>query len=416
MSRASTPAPLRGLDGRRGRDYFSLDPAITHLNHGSYGATPTAALTFQDGLRRNMESNTLRWFENLPARHRAQREMLAPFVGAPVEELAMVHNASAAATAVFSSIPLTAGDEVLVTSHVYGAVAMGAARAARRAGAQFRTIPIPLAATDAQVCETVMDALTPRTRMLVVDHISSSTVRAFPVERLTELLADHGVVLVVDGAHALGILPRAAVRAPHVVWFGNLHKYPCAPRGSAVLVAQGEVADSLFPVIDSWGAEDPFPERFDQQGALDTTGFLSAAEAIRTLDEAFGWDTIREYSAQLGRYAISVIAPALGAIDGLDEAQSMRISGAGPRPAVGMPVAAQPSVRLPAGVATDGPAARALKDVLHERAGCEVGVSTWEGTGFIRISAHVYNEPADYDHFVDAAVPIIAECARAARA
>jgi len=394
---AKRPAALATIHGVHGREEFRLDPGRRHLNHGSYGAVPSRTIDHRAALIERLEANPFRWFEELPPRHASMRAAIAGYVGAPTDEIAMVANASAAASAVYASIPLHPHEEVLLTDHTYGAVAMGAQRYARHWGATVRTVPVPLAARSDEALATILDAVTERTRMVVVDHISSATARLFPVLELVDALAARDIIVVIDGAHSLGILPQAAVRAEHVVWFGNLHKYPCAPRGAAVLVAQGDLAQRLVPIIDSWGAELPYPERFDLQGSIDSTGFLSVAHAIDTLDELFGWDRIRNYSAELGTWATETVARALAELMDAD-----------PIADVGMPVPQQPLLRLPPGVAADAVGARLLKDRLATEADCEVGVSSWNGTGFIRISAHAYNEAADYEQFVARGIPVIA--------
>ncbi|MDP3207914.1 MAG: aminotransferase class V-fold PLP-dependent enzyme [Rhodoglobus sp.] len=391
------PPPLTTIHGVPGREEFRLDPAVGHLNHGSFGAVPSRTIDYRAELTTRLEANPFRWFEELPPRHASVRAAISSFVGAPPSEIAMVANASAAASTLFASIPLRSRDEVLITDHTYGAVAMGAQRYARHWGASVRTAPVPHAARSNETLATILDSVTDHTRMVIVDHISSATARLFPVVELVEALADRDIIVAIDGAHSLGILPEASVRAERAVWFGNLHKYPCAPRGAAVLVAQGDLAQRLFPIIDSWGAELPFPERFDLQGSVDSTGFLSAAHAIDTLEEQFGWDRIRAYSAELGAWAATTIASALGDLMDVD-----------PTPDVGMPVPQQPLLRLPPGVAADPDGARLLKNRLAVEAGCEAGVTTWSGTGFMRISAHAYNEAADYEQFLDRGIPVIA--------
>lgn len=391
------PTPLLSAEGTTGRDEFRLDPARRHVNHGSYGAVPARTIDFRTRLTEELEGNPFRWFEELPPRHAAVREALSAFAGAPADEIAMVTNASAAASSVYASLRLAPGDEVLLTDHIYGAVAMGARRIAGQWGAQLRVAPVPLAADEDETLAAVLAAVTDRTRLVIVDHISSATARLFPVQRLVDALADRDLVVLVDGAHALGILPASAVRARNAIWFGNLHKYPCAPRGAAVLVAQGELAQRLVPVIDSWGAELPYPARFDLQGAIDTTGFLSSAHAIDTLGSLFGWDRIRAHSRDLGAWAADLLADALAPL--MDTS---------PLPERGMPIAEQPLLRLPDGVAADPVGARLLKDRLAAEAGCEVGVASWKGTGFVRISAHVYNQADDYEQLVERGIPVIA--------
>lgn len=391
------PATLRTAEGTPGRQEFSLDPRRHHLNHGSYGAVPKRTIEHRSALSRELEANPFRWFEGLPERHASARSSLSAFVGAPAGEIAMVANASAGASAVLGSLTLQANDEVLVTDHVYGAVAMGVKRAARRWGSRVVVAAVPLEATADETLALLLNCVTTRTRLVVVDQISSATARAFPVAELANVLANRGITIVVDGAHALGILPTPALRAPHVVWISNLHKFACAPRGAAVLVAQGALADQLDPLIDSWGFDLPYPERFDRQGSVDTTGFLAAPHAIETMDALFGWERIRQYSAEFGEWAASTVSGSLAPL--MDDS---------PRPPVGMPVPQQPLLRLPAGVAVDSPSARDLKDRLATFADCEVGVSTWRGRGFIRVSGHAYSETTEIEQFIERGVPIIA--------
>lgn len=386
------------MSGVRGRDEFSLDPHQRHLNHGSYGAVPSRSIDHRATLTAQMEANPSQWFEDLPQQHNAARRALAPFVGAAADELAMVTNASAAASALLASFILSCGDEVVLTNHTYASVAMGAQRHAHQRNAAIRVAQVPLEANAGEALAAILEQVTDRTRLVFLDHISSATARQFPVDDIVEALSDRDIVIAIDGAHALGTLATPAVLAPRVVWFGNVHKFACAPRGAAVLVAQGDLAQSLMPVIDSWGANLVFPHRFDFQGTIDSTAFLSAAHAIDTLEGLFGWDRIRRYSTELGMWAAQEIATALGPLMDDD-----------PLPDVGMPSPAQRMLRLPAGVAIDGPRAHALKIRFARETNCEVGVFAWEGTGYIRLSAHVYNEAEDYEQFIECGLPIIAE-------
>jgi len=400
----TAPSPLTSAEGTTGRDEWVLDPAKRHLNHGSYGAVPRRTLEHQAALKRELERNPLRWFDSLPERLAAERAALAPFLGSPAHELAVIPNASAGASTVLASTRFEPGDEILVTDHVYGAVLMAAERAARRDGGVVRAVGIPLAAGSEETLELITGAVGPRTRMLIVDHVSSATARAFPVEELVAALEGSGVTIVVDGAHTPGLLDspaRVAGRSDGVVWFGNLHKFASAPRAAAVLVARGETAARLYPPIDSWGATLDYPERFDQQGTNDVTGFLSASYGIAELERLFGWQRIRDYAADLAAYAASIIAPALEALQDVPA-----------RPHVGMAQPAQPLLRLPDGIVTDGASQRVLKNRLSAEADVEAGIMVWRGQGFLRISAHAYNVAADYEQFVERGIPVIASMAR----
>lgn len=387
---------LHTVAGDAGRPLFALDPAVRHLNHGSYGASLRSTLEHQSRLKAELDSNPMRWFETLAPRHAAVREQLAEFLRTSSDTLAWVPNASAASTVVFSSLEFSAGDEIILTDHAYGAVAQGITRFVERRGARVVCVSVPLDAAEAQATELLLAAVTDRTRAVVLDQISSATARRLPVAAIAEALVDSGILVVVDGAHGFGILEEPIVPGEHVIWFGNLHKYGCAPRGAALLSARGEVAQRLWPTIDSWGAGESFPDRFDLQGSVDSTAFLSSAHAVTELAAEFGgWPRLRAFSAELGRYAADLLAESLAPISDDD-----------PRVEVGMPVAEQPLVRLPRGIAHDGPSARALKDAFAE-AGFEVGVSTFRGRGYVRISAHAYSEAIDFEIFAERAPQVI---------
>lgn len=403
MRSAGPQEPTRRLvavSGEPGRELFALDPAVRHVNHGSYGASLRTTLAYQASLKGELDANPMRWFENLPPRHAEVRDQLAGFLRVPSQTLAWVPNASAASTVVFSSIEFSEGDEVVLTNHAYGAVAHGIRRLVERRGARVVWVAVPLWADEAETVALLLAAVNERTRAVVLDQISSATARHFPVNAVATALADTDILVVIDGAHGFGILDQPVVPGANVIWFGNLHKYGCAPRGAAVLSAHGEIAQQLWPVIDSWGAAQPFPERFDQQGSLDSTAFLSAAHALTSMENSFGgWARIRAYSEEMGRYGADLLVEALASISDDDPAVN-----------VGMPVAQQPLVRLPRGVAHDAPGARALKDAFAA-SGFEVGVSAFEGRGYVRISAHAYNVADDFEALAESAPAIMLDSA-----
>ena len=402
------PTPLTTTENTTGSQEWALDPSKRHINHGSYGAVPRRTLEHQARLKRELESNPLRWFDGLPERLAAERAALAPFVGAAAHEIAVIPNASAGASVMFANLRLSAGDEVLTTDHVYGSVFMGALRFAQRFDATARMVAIPLAADPSETAELIIAAFTARTRILIIDHIASATARGFPIEALIAAADARGITVLVDGAHALGIVEqpaRSTEGSPSTAWFGNLHKYTASPRAAAVLVARGEFAQALYPLIDSWGLPLAYPERFDQQGSNDMTGFLSASYGIGEIERLFGWDRLRRYAAELSEYAVSIIAPALG-----------RLQDADPLVPLGMLQPLQRLLRLPAGVAVDGDSARLLKNRLSAEAGIEAGIMPWNGDGYLRLSAHAYNDASDYEQFVERGVPVVADIMRSSHA
>ncbi|MFJ3404811.1 aminotransferase class V-fold PLP-dependent enzyme [Promicromonospora sp. NPDC090134] len=393
---APAPAPVRLASGRPAREAWPLDPAVVHLNHGSFGAVPTEVLRHQDELRRQADLSPVGWFPRVAEHVAAARHEVAPFVGARAEDTAFVPNASAAATVVLNSLRLEPGDEILVTDHGYGAVTMGALRLARRFGARVRTVTIPLAASADDVVERFRTELTDAVRLVVVDQITSPTARLLPTARITALAHERGARVLVDGAHAPGLVADAAAVAGGDWWFGNLHKWPCAPRGSALLVTGAADRDDLWPLIDSWGAEEHYPERFDSQGTLDATSYLASGRAIEFVEREHGWARARETMTALADHGAAVIGAALQPHVDAPVATD-----------VGQPVVSMRLLRLPDGLGRDRRDADELRLRLLDLAGVESAFTSIGGVGYLRLSVHLYTEQRDFDVFVERAVPQI---------
>ncbi|MFI2364710.1 aminotransferase class V-fold PLP-dependent enzyme [Promicromonospora sp. NPDC019610] len=390
------PAPVRLASGRPARAAWPLDDAVVHLNHGSFGAVPTEVLRHQDELRRQADLSPVGWFPRVAELVAAAREEVAPFVGARPADTAFVPNASAAATVVLNALRLAPGDEILVTDHGYGAVTMGAQRLARRFGARVRTVTIPLAASADDVVERFRAELTDAVRLVVVDQITSPTARLLPTARIAELAHERGARVLVDGAHAPGLVPDAAAAAGGDWWFGNLHKWPCAPRGSALLVTRAPDRDDLWPLIDSWGAEEPYPRRFDAQGTLDATSYLASGRAIEFVEREHGWARARETMTALADHGAAVIGAALQPHVDAPVATD-----------VGLPVVSMRLLRLPDGLGRDRRDADELRLRLLDLAGVESAFTSIGGVGYLRLSVHLYTEQRDFDAFVERAVPQI---------
>ncbi|MFB4352309.1 aminotransferase class V-fold PLP-dependent enzyme [Microbacterium sp. LS_15] len=390
------PAPLTLKSGIRAREAWPLDPEVVHLNHGSFGAVPSAVVAHQDALRRRADLSPVEWFPRISERVREARERTAPFVGARPDDSVFVPNASAAATVVYNALQLEAGDEILVTDQGYGAITMGAERLARRFGATVRAVALPLLASDDEIVELFAAALSPRTRLIVVDQITSPTARVLPTRRIADLAGESGVRTLVDGAHAPGLIADAAAVAGGDWWFGNLHKWPCAPRGSALLVTTAPDRDELWPLIDSWAAREPYPERFDTQGTIDATTYLATPAAIDFVEDEFGWAAARVAMAQIADAGAELIAEALRPYGDED-----------PLTPLPSPVPSMRLVRLPLGLGASREEADALRMDLLDAVGVETAFTSFRGVGYFRLSAHLYTEAADFAAFVDRCVPQI---------
>jgi isopenicillin-N epimerase len=392
----TTPDPLVLADGSAAASAWVLDPALRHLNHASFGAVPRVALDHQREAQAEMERAPVAWFPGLPQRIAGVRTRIAPWLGVDPQRLAMVPNASGGASVVFTSIELSRGAEILVTNHGYGAVTMGAARLARRVGGSLRTVEVPLAADADEASAAILAAITDRTELIVIDHITSPTARRLPVAAVCAVARQRGITTLVDGAHAPLLLEDPVAEADADFWVGNLHKYGTAPRGTAVLVARPGPAALAYPLIDSWGGDLDFPERFDHQGTLDLTSWLAAPVALGFVEETFGWDRVRRYTTELAGWAQELLTTAMTDAFGVDC-----------RAQVGMPVGPIRLVGLPDGLVGGHLGANALRDRMLAEAGMETAFTHFEGRGYLRLSAHAYNTPADYLDLVERGIPLL---------
>lgn len=398
------PEPLLTPSGASASSDWSLDPAVRHLNHGSFGAVPVAAQRSQQSYRSKMDANPCDWFMDLTPRVAAARARVADFLGSDPDATALVPNASAGASVVYSNVPAWTGMRIVTTDHTYGAVRMGAERLARRWNGTLVTVAIALEATADDAFAAIAAELTPGTGLVVLDHVTSATARELPAGRIAAEGRRLGIPVLVDAAHSPGIFAQPLAGIDADFWIGNLHKFACAPRGTAAIVASGPHTQSLYPLIDSWGAPEAYPDRFDQQGTLDISSYLAAATSFDTVEEHYGWDAVRRYMTELGDYAQGVVTTALSETTGTDAAVD-----------VGVPVAGLRLIRLPDGLVTTPDAAHDLRALIATRLGIETAITEWNGQGFLRLSIHAYNTAEDYEDFVERAVPFIVEQAWAAQ-
>lgn len=386
---SATSNALWGDDWPDVRASWPLEHTVAHLNHGAYGAVPTPVLEEQQSWRDRMESNPTRFFtREAPAALDEARAEVAHFLGADPENTVFLENVTTAVSTVMSCVPLTGEDEILITDHAYGAVGIAAQRWAAEAGAAVVTIHIPLAADDDEVLAAVLAGVTPRTRLAVIDHVTSPTARRLPLVALVPALQDRGVAVFVDGAHAPAMVDVEIDRIGADFYAANLHKWASAPRGTAVLHVRELWQAQLRPLVASWGEGHGFPAGFADSGTRDVTAWLAAPRALRLLDR-LGFERLRRHNVELAVLGQCTVAEGLGlAVEAL------------PRdPAVSMQL-----IPLPEGVAGSVAAAAAFQTLLSERAAVEVGVTSWTGQGFLRVSAQAYNAPADYERLA-AALP-----------
>ena len=246
-----------------------------------------------------MHTNPMRFFkrEQRPSVESA-RERAAAFVGADPAGFALIPNATSGASTVLSAIALEPGDEVLVTDHGYGAVSYAVERACARTGARMVTAEVPLDAAAELIEQVLVGAVTPRTRLAVIDHVTSPTARRFPVERLVPALRDRGVAVLVDAAHAPGMLPLDLTALDPDYWVGNFHKWACAPSGSAGLYVSARHRATIRPLVASWNEPYGYPRAFDYLGTADLTPWLATPAALDLFDR-LGWGDVRRHNRAL---------------------------------------------------------------------------------------------------------------------
>lgn len=236
------------------RDQFLLDPGIAFLNHGSYGACPRPVLDAWQGWQRELERNPVEFLgRRSAALLRAARERLATELGAAADDLVFVPNATTGVNTIAQSWPLAPGDEVLATDHEYGACEAAWQFVCRARGAVYRRAAVPLPFDPATFASRLLGAAGERTRLIYVSHLTSTTALIFPLAELVTAAHARGIAVVVDGAHAPGQLPLALDALGADAYTGNLHKWVCAPRGSAFLHVRREVQPQVQAPVISWG-------------------------------------------------------------------------------------------------------------------------------------------------------------------
>lgn len=306
------------------RDHWLLDPAVAFLNHGSFGACPRVVLEHQAALRAELERQPVRFFlRSLQPRLDAARVAVAGFVDADVEGFAFVRNASAGVNAVLRSLALAPGDELLVTDHGYGACTLAAEYVAKRAGARVVTVKLPFdGITPEGVIDAILAAVSDRTRLALVDHITSPTGLVFPIDAIVAALDARGVDTLVDGAHAPGMVPLSVRAIGAAYYTANLHKWTCAPKGAGFLAVRGDRIDGIVPTSVSHGhgfstalaKRSRYHLEFDWTGTDDPTPWLCAPVAIDAVGAMHpdGWRGWMGRNRALALWGRTLLAEALG--------------------------------------------------------------------------------------------------------
>jgi isopenicillin-N epimerase len=368
--------------------HWTLDPEVTFLNHGSFGATPRAVLEKQSELRARLEREPIRFMiKELEGMLDGARTIVADFVGADAKDLAFVQNATTGVNSVLRSLDLRVGDELVVTNHEYNACRNALDYVAERAGAKVVAvdIPLPVSSEDA-IVERVVSAIGPRTRLILIDHVTSPTAMVMPIARIARQTK---VPVLVDGAHGPGQV-EVDLRSLGVAYYtANCHKWMCAPKGCAILWVREDLQPSVRPAVISHGANSPRTDRsrflieFDWTGTLDPTPWLCVGDSIRTVAAMVpgGWAEVRARNHALAVDARKILLDALG----------------------GEPLCPEPMLGAMAAVSiSDG--GMDLGDRLVGEHGIQVPIVIFPcpPKRLVRVSAHLYNAREEYAYLARA--------------
>ena len=388
------------------KEHWLLEREIAYLNHGSFGATPIAVLAKQDEYRHQLEREPIRFMirELEPMLDRV-REQLGAFVGADPAGLAFLPNATAGVNAVLRSLDLDKHDEIVVTTHEYNATRNIAEFAAQLAGAKvvIAELPFPIASPD-DVVKRVLARVNDRTRLLVIDHVTSQTALILPIEKIIAELQSRGVDVLVDGAHAPGMFPLDLRTLGAAYYTANLHKWVCAPKGAAFLYVRENRRASIRPIAISHGANSTRTDRsryqleFDWTGTFDPSPWLCVADSLRFMETLVdgGWPEIMRRNHALALRARDIVCSALGIAP----------------PAPDAMLGSMASFPLPDGrsLATSALNPDPFQDALFYEFKIEVPVMPWPGPPhrLLRISAQLYNDESEYERLADAVRTLIA--------
>ena len=388
-SSTDTDSPLRSL--------FLLDPDLAFLNHGSFGACP-----------RPVFENYVEWirhFESSPVKYHARnfqeimlgaRTALGRFINVVPNDVVYVTNATVAVNIVAKSLQLGPGDELLTTDHEYGACNRTWELLRRKQGFDVSRITIPTPVSTSQdIVERVVAGFTERTKALFISHITSPTALIFPIAEICQRAREHGIITVVDGAHAIGQIPLDLQKIDPDFYTSNLHKWLCAPKGSAFLYARPDVQERLDPLVVSWGWEPAVPvdstfiAHHEYQGTREVAPFLATESALAFRDE-HNWNNVSQRCHRLVRGARTVLSERFGFIPTSPDSDEW--------------YAQMSAFFLPEHV--DGPE---LQRRLFDEHGVEIPVFEWNGQHLIRVSIQAYNQQSDLDRLYSGIEAIIGD-------
>jgi isopenicillin-N epimerase len=370
--------------GKEIRKRWLLDEDVAFLNHGSFGACPRDVLVAQSEWRTKMERQLVKFITvDAPPAMKDSLEKLGVFINAKESDIVFVDNATTAVNAVVRSLmwKFKPGDELFTTTHVYNAMRKSLHYAADVTGAKVveGVVPFPIQSAD-QVVEVVKQGITDKTKFAIIDHITSPTALVYPIERIIPLFKERGIPVMIDGAHALGMLPIDMDKYGADFYTGNCHKWLYAPKGSAFLYVDPKHQKEIHPTNISHNYLTSFKSEFDWVGTHDMTAWLSVSAALAFINE-IGANNMRSYGHTLALDARKMLSKSWGA------------NVVAPDDMIGMLA----TIALPGNPKHDDKHVVNLHDRLRDEFHIEIPVIEMDGHVYVRISCQVYNSMEEYE-------------------
>jgi len=369
------------------KDLFLLDPGVIFLNHGSFGAVPRDVFETYQGWQRRLERQPVKFLgRDVLGELRSARESLGEYVNAGPDDLVFIPNATFGVNVIARSLDFSPGEEILTTDQEYGACQNIWDLISRQSGVQViqQTIPLPVT-SPGDLLEAIWAGVTPRTRLIFLSHITSPTALRLPVAEICERAREHGILTLVDGAHAPGQIPLDLTDIGADFYTGNCHKWLLAPKGSAFLHAAPDRQASIKPLVVSWGWGENCPydtgSRFlnllEWRGTRDPAASLSVPAAI-DFQKAHQWDQVQERCHQALADALTIVE----GISGMPSLYGKYSDLHRQMAALELPLLEDPEL---------------FQRTLYQDYRIEVPVISWQGRNFLRISFQGYNQPSDLE-------------------
>ena len=382
--------------------HWSLEQSRLFLNHGSFGACPDFVIAEQRKWQELMEQEPVRFFEELmPGLLQSSRQALGKFLHCSPEDLAFVSNATSGVNTVLRSLQFERGDEILVPNHAYQACRNSIDFVARRWGAKVVEVNIPFPIEGPQTVIGLMkSAYTSKTKLVMIDTVTSPTGLLMPFEELTAYFESRGVEVLLDAAHGIGMIPLNLVTLGASYVTSNCHKWLCAPKGTAFLYVREDKQKKIQPLTISHGHTYPLGERtrfrheFDWTGTQDISGWCALPAVIEGMADLVdgGWEGIMQHNHELAIQGRDILCDRLGI----------------EQPCPNEMIACISTIKLPGEILPKEKMHEPdpLHHILSEKYNIQVPVWTWPSPAgrYLRISAQLYNSIEQYERLADALV------------